>query len=178
MDCERLEKRSVVAGFAIAFAICGLTLFGSMRGASHPNEVFNTVFWESYGWLGLAYLAVNAVVHAVLIARTGKIGWAVSHPLVALVWAGNQMLAAVGAPVFVMYELGFGAPAAICTNLVLATLAFAYSYRLTRAPHAPVVKVPDADWAAIEAEAAVARWGADPDGDLRERFAALERSGQ
>ncbi|MEK7516562.1 MAG: hypothetical protein AAB562_03120 [Patescibacteria group bacterium] len=174
MDCERLEKRSVVMGFAIAFATCGLTLLGSMRGVSDPNELFGTVWWTAYGWFGLTYLAMNAVFHSALIARTGKVGWAFLHLLFASPWALVQMLAATIAPLFLMFKLGFGAPVAIGANLALAALAFAYCYRLTRTSPAATVRILDADWAAIEAEADVDRI-LNPETDLRARFAALER---
>jgi hypothetical protein len=130
------------------------------------------VFWESYGWFGIAYLAVNAIVHSVLVARTGKVGWAITHVLFAMPWAFVQMLAALIAPPFLMYKLGFGVPVAVGANLVLSALAFAYCYRLTRAPRA-LVQAPVADWAAIEAEVDVDRV-LNPEDHLRARFAALE----
>ena len=174
MSCERLEKRSVVMGFGIAFAVCGLTLLGSMGGVSRLDEVSGTVWWDAYGWLGFAFLAVNAVLHSVLIARAGNVGWAVLRLPLALPWAFNQMLAALALPLFVVGTFGFGLPAVVGTNLVLAAIAFAWCYRLTRAPRA-LVQTPYADWAAVEAEADIDRV-LNPEGDLRKRFAALDKA--
>jgi len=167
---DTLQKRFISLGFAIAFATVGFAAF-VMPGV-YPDPSHITLWLGATGWLLLVYLGINAIVHTVLIGRAAGIGWAIVNVSYAPVLGLMQVLAA--STVLLIAGLTLGQLAAIGANLLAAALALVYYRRCFLRSRAVVAKPTVVDLAAIDP--AFDRELADPEAELRERFAKLEKS--